>query len=555
LVEGLRERASNWIGRVRQIVIILTRFGFGSFVQLLALDRLLPRRWRAADGTAGTDTAVRLRRALEELGPTAIKLGQALSSRADVVPVEFVRELRKLQDQVPPAPFDEIRKVVEDELDGELQDLFAELEETPVASASLSQVHRAVLPSGEIVAVKVQKPGIEMQVETDLQILVWGARRAEQYSQWCQRNNLADFADEFAHQLRQELDFVIEGRNTEQLATNLAEDERVVVPHVHWALTNRRVLTLEWIEGIKADEVEQLEEVGVDCPQVAKDFAELMLRQIFEDGYFHADPHPGNVHVLSDGRIAFLDCGNAGYMGKHMRDAFIRLLLAAVGEDAAAICDHLIAIGAISDTTNLQDLQADMEKLIGRYGRVRSSREMLTGMFDDMMALTLKHRIRMPANFPQLVRALVVTEGVCLTLDPDFDSREAANKTANRIMREWLSPLRLLNEMVGVARDLGHYGMQVPRQISHLFSQALAGGLKVKVEYVGFEHPMHRMDVMVNRIAFAMVVSAIIVSSAVLFSSETVTRVIGTPLSMTYVGIGVLMGAWLIYSILRSGRL
>ena len=554
-MEGLRERASNWIRRVRQVAGILTRFGFGSFVQLLALDRLLPRRWRPAEGTAGMDPAVRLRMALEELGPTAIKLGQALSSRADVVPVDFARELRRLQDEVPPVPFDQARQVVQEELDGALEDLFEEFDETPVASASLSQVHRGVLSSGETVAVKVQRPEIEKQVETDLQILVWAARRAEQYSQWCQRNNLADFADEFAHTLRQELNFVTEATNTERLATNLAGDERVIVPRVHWSLTNRRALTLEWIEGIKVDEVEELREAGVDCPQVARELGESILRQIFEDGYFHADPHPGNVHILPDGTIAFLDCGNAGYLGKHMRDAFIRLLLAVVGEDAAAVCDHLIAIGTISDETNLQDLQADTEKLIGRYGRLRSSQGMLTEMFDQMMALTLRHRVRMPANFPQLVRALVVTEGVCLTLDPDFDSREAANKIADAILREWLSPARLADEVVRAVREVRRYGMQLPRQISHLFSQTLAGGLRTKVEYVGLERPMHRLDVMVNRIAFAMVVAAIIVSSAVMFSSETVTQIIGTPLSVAYVVIGVLMGGWLVYSILRSGRL
>lgn len=554
-VLGLRRRAGNWLRRARQVASILARFGFGSFMQLLGLDRLVPRWWRVAPEAADIEPAVRLRLALEELGPTAIKLGQALSSRADVIPLEVARELRKLQDEVPPVPFEQARQVVEQELGAGLEELFDEFEQTPVASASLSQVHRAVLPSGETVAAKVRRPGIVEQVETDLDILVWVARRAEQYSQWCRDNKVAELADEFAHQLRQELNFVTEANNTEQLRVNLQGDDRAVVPRVHWALTRRGVLALEWIDGIKVDEAEKLRAAGVQGRQVARDFADLMLRQIFEDGYFHADPHPGNVHILPDGTVAFLDCGNAGHMGKRMRDAFIRLLIAVLDEDGTAICDHLIAVGAITDETNLQDLQADVERLIGRYGRVRTSQGMLTEMLDQMMALVLRHHIRMPASFPQLVRALVVTEGVCLGLDPGFSFREAAAKTGDMIVREWLSPAHIADELVGAIRELRRYGMRLPRQISQLFSQALAGGLKAKVEYVGLERPTLRVNIMVNRLAFAMVVAAIIVSSAVMLASEAVTDVIGFPLLVAYVAIGVVMAAYLLYSILRSGRL
>jgi len=312
---------------------------------------------------------------------------------------------------------------------------------------------------------------------------------------------------------------------------------------------------MEFMDGIKITDVDALRHEQVDVDRVSQLLVEAFCEQILVRGLFHADPHPGNVHVLPDGRIAFLDCGNAGYMSKRMRDAFIRLLLAVLDGDGTAICDHTIAIGVITDETNLQDLQADVEKLLGRYGRARTSRGMLTEMLDQMMALVLKHRIRMPASFPQLVRALVVTEGVCLGVDSDFDFREAADKTAEVVMRQWLSPLHLAEQLMDAVRQLHRYGMQLPRQVSHVLSQALAGGLKTKVEYVGLERPMHRVDVMVNRLAFALVVAAIIVSSAVMFSSEAVTQLIGVPLSVAYVVLGVLMAGWLLYSILRSGRL
>ncbi len=556
---GIHRRAGNWMRRARHVAGVLARFGFGSVMQVMGLERFLPARWQGMrdEDAAGMETAVRIRLVFEESGVTAIKLGQALSSRTDILPLEIARELRKLQEEVPPVSFDEAREMVEAELGAPLDELFLEFDPKPVASASLSQVHRAVTRSGELVAVKVQKPGIELQVETDLDILLWAARHVERYSEWCRQHNVADTVEEFAHTLREELNFLTEAHSTEALRENLEGDERASVPTVHWALTRRRVVTFEWIDGLRVDELEELDRAGVDRRELADDFAEIMLKQIFYDGFFHADPHPGNLRYRSDGTIAFLDCGNVGMMGKRMRDAFIRLLLAIIDRDAQAVTDQIIVIGSISDDTSIQDLEADMEKLISHHGQRLRSSGRLGDMLEEIMGIIFEQRIRMPSIFPQLTRALAVTEGVCVQLNPDFSFDEAANATARIVYRQWFTPAHVLREVVEFVRLVRRYSMRLPRQFSNVLAQGLAGGLTIKLRPTGLEKYMHRFDTMVNRLSFAIVVAAVIVASAMIFTSEATASLSGPSrfLSIAYLVIGVVMGGWLLYSIVRSGRL
>jgi ubiquinone biosynthesis protein len=315
---------------------------------------------------------------------------------------------------------------------------------------------------------------------------------------------------------------------------------------------------MEWIEGVRLDDTEALERADVNRRELADDFAEMMLKQIFYDGYFHADPHPGNLRYTADEQIAFMDCGNVGMMGRRLRDAFIRLLMAVLDHDAQGVFDQIVVIGTISEETNLQDLEADMEKLISHYGQRLGSSGELGEMLEEIMGIVFEHQIRMPAIFPQLTRALAVTEGVCLELNPDFDFETAASTTAEIVYRDWFSARHLFDELVDGLRLLRRYSMRLPRQVSNVLAQGLAGGLSLKIKPHGIERIMHRFDAMINRLSSAILVAAIILSSAIIFTSERVLLTEAGPgryLSIAYVVVGVVMGGWLLYSIIRSGRL
>jgi len=557
--EDLGSRASRWMRRAGYVTAIFVKFGFASIMHSVGLDRFL-RRQDKQDGkvdaaTAGLEMAVRLRLAVEEIGATAIKIGQVLSTRPDLVPQEYIQELRKLQEEVPPFPFEQAKAVIEAELGTPLEELFVEFAPEPLGSASLSQVHAAKLPSGEQVAVKVQRPGVVELVETDLAVMRWGARQARRHSKWAQDHDLVGWADEIAHILRNELDFAREGHNAERMRENLADEPRAVVPRVVEEYTASRVLTSQLIVGVSINNEEELAQLKVDRAEVAKAFAEIMLRQVIDDGFFHADPHAGNLKIMPDGRIAFFDFGHVGTAGPQLRSSMLQMLSALLAGDTNEMVNVITSIGVISDKTDLQRLRLDIDKELSRYWGLSAGRVVMSELFDDLMGLLLTHDVRMPPAWISLLRAMTIAEGICLQLDPEFDFDALAADAAQRSLLRRLMPRAILDELGSFSRELSHYVVRLPRQLSELLLRAQVNGLKMRVELEQTDRPLHQFSTMANRLAFSIIVAAVIIAAAMILTSEQAVSTVGSPVAITFIIVGAVMGVWLLYSIIRSGRL
>lgn len=552
----------SWRGKTRarvkrasQAVSILGRFGFSWVLHEL---EILPRhkQTRVDTAVARLEMPERLRQALEELGPTAIKLGQVLASRGDLLSEPYVRELRQLQDNVVHSPLEEARQVIEEDLGATVDELFSEFDPQPRAAASIAQVHFARLHDGTPVAVKVQRLHVAEMMETDLDVILWAARQAERSITWAAENHVYDIAQEFANTLRQELDFLIEAHNTQRLKENLADEEYTYVPDVHWDLSTHRVLVIEWVEGAKVGDTQQMEALGVDGPAAAKAFSATMIRQIMRDGYFHGDPHAGNVLFLGGARLAFLDCGNCVAVDRSVRENLLSMLMATLNDDAQEVTEYLLMLGAISDRTDVARLTSDIGRMLSFYSGFQSSAQAGLGqLLDRLLQMVLRHGVRMQPSLAAIAKSLVVVEGIALELDPNFDSQSLVRQEVRQLMLQRLAPSHLLGELIRVIRSTSRYANLLPRQINQVLSRMQGGGIGIRMVHENLEQPLHRLDLMINRIAFALVVSAVISSSTNLVTSSTGASPVGRWMMGIYMVIGLVLGGWLLFSILRSGRL
>jgi ubiquinone biosynthesis protein len=549
------------LSRLRHVGHVLTSHGYGWLIVNLHLDRFVPFRKRLlrreyAEEEGPTPTAAaRVAHVLEELGPTYVKLGQVLGSRADLLPPAFIEEFRKLQDRVKPFPTVEARAAIELELGRPIDSLFSSFDDEPFAAGSIAQAYRATTQDGEAVVVKVRRPGVRDLLDADLDILHRLAELAESYVPEYRVFRPVTLVEEFAQTVRREVDFIAEASSTQRFAAAFADRPAIRVPKVYWNLTTAGVLTMERLEGIPIYDAKALAAAGADRKQLAANLVDCFLHQFFEMGLFHSDPHPGNLIVQPPAGIGILDFGQMGRMSDTMRSKLATALVAAIHRDFDIVMDVLDDLGTLPDDVDADRLKADLAALVDKYAGLPLQRVNIKNLFEEITAAARRHRAVLPRDFVLLGKSLVTMGGVALDLDPEMSMVEAVKPRVHRLVTDKLSPKHLLRQGVTSAYHMAALAEQGPRQFRQLLRKVMRGRLQFAFRHENLDRAINELDRASNRIAFAMIVAATILGSSMLLAFN-VGMVQGVPVLGTLGFLfAAVLGAWLIVAILRSGRL
>lgn len=545
--------------RYRQIAEALTKHGFGYLLGVLGLDRFLPFQQELlgqAPGTQSLTPPQHIRTALEELGTTFIKLGQLLSTRPDLLPPEYLLEFAKLQDEAPPFDSDIVREVIESELGQPVEKLFSAFDSAPLAAASIGQVHTARLFNGAEVIVKVRRPNVVELVEEDLEILHNVASALNRRWEFAKRYDLLGMVQEFALTLRAELDYIREGQNAERFAANFATDSTVHIPRIYWETTTSRVLTQERVRGIKVSEISALDEFGIDRNELAKRGTRAILKMIFEDGFFHADLHPGNFFIQSDGRFGLIDFGMVGTVNEKTQDYLANLILALARQDYDRLTEAVLEMEVTKQRVDRPELRRDLEHLVKPYFGLPLGQINLAPLFNDAFVIIRRHRLNLPPHLALLVKTIIITEGIGTRLDPNFHLIEVIEPYADQLMLRLFSPRRMIKKLSQASIDVARLGVEIPQQLRHILGEIERGGFEVGMKPGSFEPLIARLERLANRIVLGVIAAAFIVGLAILlsvFRPPGWERWAGTMFAVGFF-FAVLLGIYLAWSILRSGK-
>jgi ubiquinone biosynthesis protein len=550
------------IRRYRTVLGILIKYGFGQVVEQLNINYYLELGRRIVTlGTAPKEIErltqpVRLRLAMEELGPTFIKLGQILSTRPDLIPREYAEEFGKLQDRVPSISLEEVGRQIRKELGQSAEEVFAEFTPAPIAAASIAQVHRARLHNGEEVVVKIRRPGIDRVVETDLDILMGLAYLIERHIPTGDIYDPVGIVKEFRRTITREMDFSREGHTIDRFAANFAGDSTFHVPRVFWDYTGETVLTMEFVEGIKVSDFEQLTEKGHDLKTIARHGADAFLRQVLVHGLFHGDPHPGNIFILPGDTICMLDYGMVGRLSENLKFQIVDLLVAILQQDVEGLIDQLLYSGELTDEVNTRALRRDLAEFIDAYYEI-PLQEMNAGrLLAEFVEILTHYRIRFPSDLMLLAKALVTMEGLGRQLDPDFNMIGHLKPFMEKLVREKLSPASLSRETLHVVRAYGALVQNFPKDIKEFINRVNRNKFKIDLEHRGLERLISDLDKSSNRLSFSLLIAALIVGSSLIMQTEKGPLLFGFPV-LGFLGYSIagFLGLWLAIAILRSGRL
>ncbi|HZQ66707.1 MAG TPA: AarF/UbiB family protein [Gaiellaceae bacterium] len=557
----MAQPAQRSLGRISEIAQVAVRHGFGYFLETHRLTDLLP--WPRSvtpileAGPTRTARGQHLREMLDELGPTFVKFGQLLSTRPDIVPPDIIAELRALQDDVTPFPLAEVERTIREELELPIDKLFLEFDPTPMAAASIGQVHRAVLPNGRPAAVKVQRPEAPRQIEADLALLYQAARIAKERVRALDFIDARELVDEFARSIRHELDYRQEARNAQSFHRNFAGHAHVRIPRVYWSYTRQRVLTLELLDGVQMADVQADGYTLDERRRLAYLMTEAWMTMIFRHGFFHGDPHPANILVLGPDRIGLVDFGQAGKLSDDDMSKLTGLFIDAAEENVDALARRLADLGVRYDRAREPQLTADIRELYYRYYGARLAEIDPLQVIREAFALIYAHNLKLPTRFVMLDKAIATLGSVGVELYPDFNVFEVAKPYARDLMLQRYTPRRMLARARKETRALAHIFREAPYQVHDVLESLRDGQIEVGFVHKGLDEFMHKLDVAFNRLVVALVVAGGLVGSSLIgILAKSGPHVLGLHvISLIGFAVSGLLGVWLMIGVVRSGRL
>ena len=550
------------IRRLNQILRILTKHGFGFAIQQLHLNEhaigrgIIKTRVLRRFTEPPESRAVRLRKVLEELGPTFIKLGQTLSVRPDLVPLDLCYELSKLQDRVPPFGYEDVKKQIKESFGSYPDKLFSSFDPIPIAAASLGQAHRAQLETGENVVVKVQRPDLRKMIETDIDILYTLAQLANRYMQDIKFFDPISIVDEFSRVITKEIDFTYEAHNIDKFCKNFKGSTAVHIPRVFWEYTKPKVITTEEITGIRMSDYLTQPHSDEEKKAVAANGANAILQQIFIDGFFHADPHPGNLFILPNNAAAFVDFGIVGRLDEDTRDVVVNLLIAVSTKNVSGIIKALEMLGCVAEENSMQDFKHDISDFVERFYDIPLKQIEISTILPQAIELMTRHKLKIPPQFHVMIKALATMDGVARQLDPDFNTIAYTRPFVERLVHERHDPKRIYKDVLLYSSELLDILKIIPKDTYEIIKKIKTGTLKIEFEHQGLSKFIAEMDKSSNRISFSLVISALIIGSSLIIMANKGPIVYGFPvlgiLGFVFAG---LLGLALAIGVLRSGRL
>lgn len=558
-------RSYRSLRRLQQIINVFIKHGFGSIIDQIHLGRYIPFRKRLKafgqwPALKGPSVPERLRVAFEELGPSFIKLAQVLSSRPDLITARFADEFKQLQDKVPPFAAVKAKSLIEKELKLPLNEVFLNFNDIPVAAASIAQVHLAKLLDGTDVIVKVQRPVIKEQIETDINILTTVAALLDKYVPESRFFNPIGIVDEFSKTVRKELDFNNEARNCNKLRKNFELHTDIYIPLVTQPYVTEKVLVMERINGVRIDNIKAITVMGFDRRKLAKTGISAYFKMILEDGFFHADPHPGNIFVLTNGMLCFVDFGIVGRVSPEVMEIMANTFLSLINSDFDGLIDNYIELGIVPEEIELdvfrQEFKADLVEFMEPLYGLTLKEINFAKYLDTLTHLAMKHSLKIPSDLLLINKAFLILDNIGRELDPDFDFLAEAEPYALKLARKKYSPSRMFEKAGKNVLELSDFVMLFPKQIKKIIHKIIKDDIHLKITHVGLDKFITDMDRSSNRLSFSIIIGAILLSSAIMHASKVGPMIYGFSLPATLsFGLAFLLGIWLLISIIRSGRL